>query len=196
MRPRRADAQASAAGVQRPATDRLFFALWPSRRLREQLQASLPQLTAGIDARPQRPDQWHVTLEFLGSVARERQPLLDAAAAAACRDLAPFTVRFDRLEHWRRPGILCLAATIVPPRLRQLVEALREALVARGFAVEAREFRPHVTLARKLARWPGAELAVPVDWPAEDIVLVRTTTDPAGSRYEPLARWNLPTAGR
>lgn len=178
-----------------PAADRLFFALWPSDAFRQELLPRLASLTTGLDARPQRPEQWHVTLEFLGSVARERQPLLDAVAVAACRDAAPFTVRFDRLEFWRKPGVLCLAATCVPPHLRQLVESLRGALAARGYASEAREFRPHVTLARRVAHGPTAALDPPVDWPVDGMVLVRSVTDPAGSRYEPLARWNLPPAG-
>jgi 2'-5' RNA ligase len=181
-------------GGPRPQADRLFYALWPDEALRQRLLSRLPPLTAGIDVRPQRPDQWHVTLEFLGQVPRERQPLL-AAVAAAASVVAPFAVRFDRLEFWRRPGVLCLASTYVPPPLLQLVAALRDGLAAGGFATEARGFRPHVTLARKVRRAPDAVLADPVDWPAAGFALVRSVTDPAGSRYEPLARWNLSPAG-
>jgi 2'-5' RNA ligase len=163
--------------------------------MRQELRVRLSAFTTAIDARPQRPDQWHVTLEFLGSVVREKRPVLDAVAAAAARDVSPFTVRFDRLEFWARPRVLCLVATVMPPPLRRLVEALRCELAARGFTSDAREFRPHLTLARKVAAAPAVALEEPVDWPAAGFALVRSVTDPAGSRYEPLARWNLHPQG-
>ena len=54
-------------------TDRLFFALWPDTALQSVLARRLPPLLDGIQGRAQRPDQWHVTLEFLGAVAIDRQ---------------------------------------------------------------------------------------------------------------------------
>lgn len=170
-------------------TERLFFALWPDERLQGELAQRLPPLAAAVGGRAQRPDQWHVTLEFLGAVTSERQPAVwDAADRVVA---APFEVVFDALEHWRHPQVYCLAATRTPAPLAQLVEQLRTGLALMGFAPETRSYRPHVTLARKVRTAQPGPLPEPLRWPADRFVLVRSVTDPAGSRYEPLRWWNL-----
>lgn len=170
-------------------TDRLFFALWPTDVLRAELAARLPPLLAGSDGRAQRPDQWHVTLEFLGDVAAERLPLVRAAAGEVTAD--PFDVTFDSVALWRRAQVLCLEASATPAPLSSLLLQLRAALAARGFDPERRPFRPHVTLARKVASASPGPLTHAIVWPAESFALVKSVTGPAGSRYEPLDWWNL-----
>ena len=61
-------------------SDRLFFALWPDTALLQALHAPVYRIMASVEGKPQSPGQWHVTLEFLGQVPRERQPALRAAA--------------------------------------------------------------------------------------------------------------------
>ena len=171
-------------------SDRLFFALWPGPALRDGLAARLPGWTRGITGRVQRPDQWHVTLEFLGDVSAERQIAVQAAAASV--RATSFEVQFDAIEHWRRPQVLCLVARQVPEPLVQLVADLRAALAAAGFAPEARAYRPHVTLARKVsAAAPSVHVNPPFAWSSDRYALVRSTSGPAGSRYEPVGWWNL-----
>jgi 2'-5' RNA ligase len=174
-------------------TDRLFFALWPDDELRSTLAARLPPLLAGLGGKPQRHDQWHVTLEFLGEVARDRQAALLEAAARVRAE--PFTVFFDQLDHWRKPQVVCLAASRIPAPLAGLIAGLRTELAQAGFTPEAREFRPHVTLARKVKAARRARLDPPLAWPADRFALVRSVTAPAGSRYEPLHWWNLSGRG-
>jgi 2'-5' RNA ligase len=169
-------------------TDRLFFALWPDESLRAVLAERVPQLLGGLGGKPQRPDQWHVTLEFLGEVAADRIAGLHRAAARV--HLEPCVVSFDRVDHWRRPQVVCLAASRPPAPLAALVGGLRTALAEEGFTPEAREFRPHVTLARKVKASRPGRLEPPLAWPADRFALVRSVTDPAGSRYEPLHWWN------
>lgn len=170
-------------------SDRLFFALWPDASLRVELQRRLPPFLADVRGKPQRPDQWHVTLEFLGSVPVERQPALWAAADRI--EGSPFAIEFDALDHWRRPQVLCLVAGQVPAALATLVAELRASLWAEGFVPEARDYRPHLTLARKVRHGPAGPLAHPLLWPADRFALVRSVSDPGGSRYEPLRWWNL-----
>ena len=52
----------------RESTRRLFFALWPDAALRASLQRRLAPLCAPDWGRVTGPAQWHVTLEFLGSL--------------------------------------------------------------------------------------------------------------------------------
>ena len=170
-------------------TDRLFFALWPDDALRSVLARRIPPLLEGVQGKAQRADQWHVTLEFLGAVPGDRQPAVRAAADRI--DGVPFTVVFDLLDHWRRPQVYCLTASSTSPPFEHLVCGLRAALQVEGFEPETREYRPHVTLARKVRAAPTGPLGEPLEWHADRFALVRSISDPAGSRYEPLQWWNL-----
>ena len=170
-------------------SERLFFALWPDVRLHCELGERLTAGLEGIGAKVQRPDQWHVTLEFLGEVDAPRR-------AAACRaaERTPgtaFDISFDRVEHWRRPQVFCLVASVTPEPLAALVADLRLQLQREGLAGDSRPWRPHVTLARKVGSAASHDLLLPIRWPADRFVLVRSETNPAGSRYEPLQWWNL-----
>ncbi len=168
---------------------RLFFALWPDAALQAVLAERLPPLAAAVRGRPQRPDQWHLTLEFLGGVRADRVPAVEQAAAAV--EGRRFGICFDQVEYWRRSQVLCLSASTVPEPLSGLVAALRSALSARGFDPERREFRPHLTLARKVSRAPRKRPIEPLDWPASEFVLTESETGPAGSRYTVRRRWPL-----
>jgi 2'-5' RNA ligase len=183
---------------------RLFFAFWPDEATRQAIATRLPDWLGDYPCRPQRPDQWHLTVEFLGEVPEDRWPALHEAAAAAVSatvsgstepdtsepDTVGDNLRMDRLEHWAKPQVLCLVATKVPAEVTGLVQALKAALRERGFTPESRPFKAHLTLARK-ARQPIPSRPVePIAWPTSELVLVQSITDPSGSRYEPLARWN------
>jgi RNA 2',3'-cyclic 3'-phosphodiesterase len=168
---------------------RLFFALWPADDARHRLTRALRDLVAGGAGRPQRPDQWHVTLEFLGDVPESRlRAVLDAGAAAA-DGASPCEVEFDRLEHWKRPAVLCLAAGSVPEPLVALVQALRSELQLRGFTPETRAFRPHLTLMRGVAQAPPPAVVEPQRWVVRKVSLVESVTDREGARYVELAAW-------
>lgn len=179
-----------ASGATRPERlHRLFFAVWPSDGLRLALAPRIRALQPAEAGRPQRPDQWHVTLEFLGPVpGLQLEQVRDAAAqvrAAAC------DIVFDAVEYWRRPEVLCLVARSLPPPLESLVSQLREALAARGFEPESRPFRAHLTLARKVVHAVAPVRFEPLHWPVEDFALVESVTDRSGSVYTPLATWRL-----
>ena len=168
---------------------RLFFALWPDAAVQAVLAERLPPLAAAVRGRPQRPDQWHLTLEFLGSVPADRVPAVEQAAAAV--EGRRFGICFDQVEYWRRARVLCLSASSVPEPLSGLVADLRSALSARGFDSERREFRPHLTLARKASPAARKRPIEPLEWPASEFVLVESDTGPAGSRYTVRRRWPL-----
>jgi 2'-5' RNA ligase len=174
-------------------SDRLFFALWPDPALLQAMRARVDTIVASVEGKPQHPDQWHVTLEFMGQVPRERLPALRAAAGRVRH--SPLTIEFDRVEHWRRPQVVCLVASRVPAGLAALVTQLRAALVEEGFTPDARPFCPHVTLARKVRAAADSVLEPPFVWQSRGFALVRSATDPAGSRYEPLCWWNHAVEG-
>jgi len=170
---------------------RLFFALWPEAGMLEPLVERVREFAPAGLGRVQRPDQLHVTLQFLGEVPASRLADVLAAGAAAAVDARPFHVVFDALSHWRGPQVLCLTARETPAALVALVDALRRQLEARGFTTERREFQAHLTLARKVQRRPRIDEFELVRWPAREFTLVESVTGPAGTSYERRAAWPL-----
>jgi 2'-5' RNA ligase len=168
---------------------RLFFALWPDDTARLGLAAAVRDLVPQGTGRPQRPDQWHVTLEFLGDVPESRLPIVIDAGAAASAVASPCEIVFDRLEHWKRPQVLCLVAGSIPEPLAALVHALRSELQQRRFTPELRPFRAHVTLARRVLQAPTQGPVAPLHWRVGGVSLVQSLTDRSRSRYVELAAW-------
>jgi 2'-5' RNA ligase len=168
---------------------RLFFALWPGDDLRSALAPRIRALQPEGVGRPQRPDQWHATLEFLGSVPASRVAVAREAAEQVRAE--PCEIVFDAVEYWRRPEVLCLVARVLPPALDALVTQLRAGLAARGFEPDSRPFHAHLTLARKVHAPVAVVPFQPLPWPVADFALVESITDRSGSVYTPLAKWPL-----
>ena len=183
-----------ATGRGRPseAPRRLFFALWPDLAARQALARAIERCVPRDGTRPQRPDQWHVTLQFLGDVPDSRLPEVRAAGAEAAAAGVAGAFDLDRLEHWARPEVLCLAASVVPDGIVATVERLRAGLRARGFEPDGRAWRAHATLARGVRRAPPPPDALtPVRFPAKRVALVQSVTDRSGARYVELDGWDL-----
>ena len=69
-------------------------------------------------------------------------------------------LRFDALEYWETPKILCATASRDSSSARELAIALGEAAVAAGFSPDIKPFRAHLTLARKIPRGAGGDRSV------------------------------------
>ena len=173
------------------ARRRLFFALWPDPETLERSLAAVRRWAPPGVGRPQRPDQLHLTLEFLGSVPEARLGVALAAGEAASAHTGPFSITLDRIEHWRRPQVLCLTASTLPDPMIALVTRLRTELAGKGFEPEQRPFKAHLTLARQVRRPSPVAPVEPLAWPAHELTLVESLTGPGGSRYERLATWPL-----
>jgi RNA 2',3'-cyclic 3'-phosphodiesterase len=166
---------------------RLFFAIWPTAPAREALGRLAWDVAQVAQGRAVEEAKIHLTLSFLGEVA---DPRLEDARAAACR-VRPrrFDLSIDRVGSFRRSRVAWATASMLPPALMALQSSLDEALRARDFALEARPYRPHITLARKTReRLPAASIP-PVEWPCKQLALV--VSDPATGRYRTLESWSL-----
>jgi len=165
---------------------RLFFALWPDAETGAALADLAQRLAQDSGGRPVPAGKIHLTLAFLGEVAPERLPAVLEAATIRARG---FEGAFDQIGSFRRAGV-AWAGMANPPRAllgleRKLASRLREA----GFALEEREFTPHVTLARRAGRaLPRAAIA-PIPWPADAFTLVRAET--GTGRYSIVESWPL-----
>lgn len=142
----------------------------------------------GVTGRPVPDDNLHVTLAFLGSVAPDR--VAGVSAAAAQLSAERFDLHLDRAGCWRRTGILWLGASSTPPALEHLVNRLWSALEPQGFWPDHRDFRPHVTIARRCGKARAGDFD-PVDWPVRHFTLLESLAGQRGASYTVIGRWPL-----
>jgi 2'-5' RNA ligase len=152
------------------ATTRLFLALWPDEGVRDALAARRDAWAWPAGASPVADGKLHLTLHFLGSQPSERLPeLLDGFAVP----VAPFCVELGKPILWPH-GIAVLEPLNIPPELIQLHDALTEALVRLGMAPEPRQYRPHVTMARRATRTPVPPPSETLAWRLDSYALVES----------------------
>lgn len=160
-------------------TLRLFVALWPDGDANAWLQDCDASVAWPAGAAREGPERRHLTLHFLGAVPSAQ---LDGVMHALRCPFAPFELALGRLAAWPR-GLLVAEPLPDCEALIALHAVLGESLQRAGQRVEARAFRPHVTLARRAggARWAAAP--APRRWTVDSYALVAS----AGGRYRNLA---------
>lgn len=161
---------------------RLFVAVWPPSGIVEQLAALPRPDEPGV--RWTAPEQWHVTLRFLGATdvdeARRRLERVDAPPTDA--QLGPRVARLGR-------HVVAVPVT----GLDDLARVVTEATDDLGDPPDPRPFAGHITLARLKHRSACgvAGPAVSGSWPVTAVDLVRSDLHPDGSRYTTVARHEL-----
>lgn len=175
---------ARASGCGNVADRRVFFALWPSERQREELRDTVKAAVSTVEGRAVDRSNWHVTLLFVGEFPEAKLAALHEAAEAV--RVAPFRMRFDRLEFWARPRLACLTATAVAPELQALVDDLGAAVEPLGVEPERRTFRPHITVVRRARAFTAEPLAQPVTLEWSGFELVESVSGTRGVQYRPL----------
>ncbi|MCP3866708.1 MAG: RNA 2',3'-cyclic phosphodiesterase [Gammaproteobacteria bacterium] len=174
--------------MARKAMQRLFFALWPDVHVRDELVrvgTMLPESTG----RPAHPRDLHMTLHFLGHVNVEGvQCLVDAAGSIRS---PTFQLTLNKVGHWGRPGLTWCAPSQVPMELTGLVNRLGGVLESCGYQPEQREYRPHVTLVRKVGELALFKLEEAIIWDISEFSLVVSRSDTGVPRYRELRKWSL-----
>ncbi len=172
-------------------TARLFFALWPDARVRRALDRAGGKLHAACGGRRMQAPNIHLTLVFLGNVAVARLDELRAVAASVSG--LSFSMTLGRLGWWRHNRVAWAAPQETPEALQGLVAQLQEGLRNAGFTFDDRPvFAPHITLLRN-ARCDEVEMPPlePLEWAADEFVLVKSASTDAGATYEVIGRWGL-----
>ena len=178
---------------------RLFFAI----ELPGAAQAALGRLKsadASPDYRWVDPSLLHLTLAFLGEQPPEQLPTLQRIGDSVARQSHSGVLRLGEAGQFgsrRAPRVLWVSVAGDVDRLLALQRALDLALRDRGFPTEEREFRPHVTLARRreTARggpphgWPTPVKAA--TFPLDSLTLMQSRLSSQGATYIPLAHFPI-----
>ena len=144
------------------AQARLFFAVRPNDETRERLARVQMTFDVGT-ARAVAPDNFHLTLAFLGEMSADKRECY--AQAAGTVEIPTFSVTLDRFGYFDKRPLCWIGPSAIPIELRTLHKRLVHAITPCGYR-DRREFKPHVTLFRKAAgitppdETPAVELRV------------------------------------
>ena len=132
---------------------RLFFALSPDRSSEDFQRLARLSSQCGHFGRSVATDNLHITLAFLGMVTDEQA----ASVVAATEQLAApraFSLKLDTLGYWKRSKVIWLAPEHPPQALLTLAQQIKSLAIECGLEQESRPYKPHITLAKSVARRP------------------------------------------
>lgn len=148
---------------------RLFVAIRFSPAVEQALWAAVGDLRRRGMGTFTRRENLHLTLAFIGETDR-----LEDAKAALAELAGSGTLRLEAGGPLGRFGDLWWAGVRGGPQLEALAGAVQTALRDRGFSIERRPWKPHVTLVRRW-RGPAPETAVaPAAMTAAAVSLMRS----------------------
>lgn len=186
---------------------RLFAAVYPAPEAVRDLTEVVDGLAvgarqaAGVDVRLSPPDQWHVTVAFLGEVPDDRLPRVTVALREAVESwqverAAQPTLRIADGGCFGQGASTVLWAGLHGDvgSLTALASNVNRHLRGAGLPTDAKPFRPHLTLARPGDRLGHDEIEADLAllsahagpaWTVSELALVRSHFPQRG--YEKLA---------
>ena len=173
--------------VTKPDTARLFFAVWPPPEAQQALGDLAGRLKSECGGRALPARNIHLTLVFLGEVAREHLPRLETLAAAVT--VPRFELRVDHVGYWRHNRVVWAGVERGAAELGALAAGLEQALVGDGFRFDKRAYAPHVTLLRNARRAPAVVSMRPVAWLVTGHALVESVPFERARLYRVLRTW-------
>jgi 2'-5' RNA ligase len=141
---------------------RTFVALEMNEALQRHLSGVIRQVAQVLPGiRWVDPVGIHLTLAFLGELTDGELAGVKHAVASAAGQSRPFTYRLSHLGMFgspRQPRTIWMGIEESSGNLQLLHRVLNQELSRRNFAVDKRQFAPHLTLARIKAPLPAEEL--------------------------------------
>lgn len=194
-----------------PAFLRLFLALAIPLNVRQEIgrvQGRLQRQTPPGAVRWTRPDQFHITLKFLGDVPAEQVAAIEKCVAPIC-DATPALLLSARgigfFPSPLNPRVVWAGAHDAAGRMPELHRQFDEALHWLAPAERPEKFTGHITLGRFKPGHHAAipkllELAAPLvnrpfgDWQAGEVEMIRSELNAAGATHTPMATFSLAEA--
>lgn len=182
---------------------RLFLALTLSDPVRAAVAALQARLKmTGAEVRWVEPDNFHLTVKFIGDQPDARLPEIEAACAAGAAETLAFSFAVRGAGAFPKRGplkTLWAGVSEGAEAWKALARRMEEPLAAFGVPREG-GLAPHVTLGRVKGEREGdalrLALAAEADTDcgtqaADHIALIQSTLDPRGATYTPIKTWKL-----
>jgi 2'-5' RNA ligase len=173
---------------------RLFIALEIPDTVRKKLAALQQEMRVeNVDVRWVRPENFHVTLKFIGEATQDELEAIKAELRGV-RPEGPVRATFRGLGvSWnaRRGGVFWVTMEVTET-MKMLAAQINRRLERLGIAAEERDFLPHLTLARfkrpnalpairsAIAAHEGRDFGSLL---SDELHLIESKLGPAGSKY-------------
>ena len=155
-----------------------------------------------------KPEQFHLTLKFLGDCAEDRLSKLRLTLEEIARSHSSFGLSFDGVGFFKSGSslkVLWLGVSEGKALIKSLASELNEACSVIGFSREEKPFHPHLTLARSKESFPVRTIeSIVREIPAltlspvliEKVSLIQSVLSPQGPHYTTLFRASLSAGPR
>ena len=132
---------------------RLFIGIDLSASIKQTIVQFQSELRGfGVNGSWKSLDNLHITLEFLGEIELDKIPAITETLTKVACNYKSFWLTIGGLGAFptlKQPHTLWTAVSGGLSELNQLKYALHEALKIKGFKLEERKFKPHITLASR-----------------------------------------------
>lgn len=154
------------------------------------------------------PKNLHITLNFLGEILPEREPLIERLMRIEASGIDPFSLTAEgggAFPGTRNPRVLWVGFLEPLELVRQLQQNMENALSGAGVPREDRPFHPHVTVGRTRGALPpawGARFVQALSGkrfgvvPVSSFTLYESRLGPGGAVYTPLCDFRLEGSGK
>jgi RNA 2',3'-cyclic 3'-phosphodiesterase len=179
---------------------RTFIAIEIPSEVKSALAALQTELRrAGADVSWTKPENIHLTLNFLGEVDERRIGEVENICVASAAEFQPFTLGLNDtgvFPNARQPRVLWVGLAGEIGKTSEMRKRLDDGLALIGFEREEKDFRPHLTIGRvksnrkirELLALAGARQVPASPFVVTELVLMKSELYPAGARYTPMAR--------
>jgi RNA 2',3'-cyclic 3'-phosphodiesterase len=182
---------------------RTFIAIEIPSEIKSALAALQTKLRrAGADVSWTKPENLHLTLNFLGEVDEQRIVEVEKACVSLAAEFQPFTLSLNdtgAFPNTRQPRVLWAGLSGAIENVYEMHRRLDERLALIGFKREEKRFHPHLTIGRLKSNKNTGELLALTDarplpelpFLVTEIVLMKSELHPAGSEYTAMAKFHL-----
>ena len=160
---------------------RLFFALWPDDALRDRLHCASNTISVERPARRVPHYNLHLTLHFIGNVFFAQMDCLRQQARRVKAEA--FELSIDCQGYFSKPRVAWLGCREIPAALSELHEQLGRRLQRCDYQPEARQYNPHVTVARKIRTIGDSASFAPIAWKVDAFSMVEVSQIENGVQY-------------
>ncbi|AOE50750.1 RNA 2',3'-cyclic phosphodiesterase [Kangiella sediminilitoris] len=168
---------------------RLFFAIDLPQHLKNKLEL-LQQTNPAFMGRAVNPHNFHITLQFLGSVAPDTvDEIIEAVSIPGIR---PFSTSIERYAYYPKNEVGCVEVSQGNLKLKDLKNHISRCLADAGlhFAKDRHSFRPHVTLFRECQALSEIEQALDLSFTVDHFCLMQSHQNHKGVYYEVIEEWD------
>ena len=165
---------------------KLFFALKPTAKIREQIRQQRSNFAIAGQLVPDA--NIHLTVLYLGKISINQQQ--DILRCAALLKQPSFDLELDILSHFKHNNITWMGTKQTPIEILSLHQQLFDCGASLNIALENRHFKPHITLARKSQLQQRIEFS-PIPWRVESFVLFESKQQRDGVYYQLVKEFEL-----